>query len=129
MESFPSIILWTFDDNTKGGCLAALDGETFLFHPMDERDRGSIRIPVYARGFFPEPGKLAEFGIEFGDFGSREDYRVTSLASLAETDCILEDLETLTRIYFKHEVEQSQKTRGRNDDRFMPRLRTRTYGH
>lgn len=109
METYPAVVLWTFGNLERGGCLSALDGETYLFQPWDERNRGTIRNPVYAKGFFPEPGKRVLFSIEFGQFGSREDYRVISLAPLTQSECGPEDWQTLICIYDEYEAAQFQR--------------------
>lgn len=110
--SYAGVILWTFPSN-NGGCLSDVGGTTYLFHSWDRRNYGVSRAPVYTAGFAPQAGELVLFNIEFGnDFGTRCNYRITSLAPLAENEAHPDDLKKLKGIFDDFVWERAVK-RGR----------------
>jgi len=108
-ETFPGVILWVYDDLERGGCLSDLSGETYLYMPVDDRQRGRIRNKVYASGFFPEPGRTVNFSIEWGAEFGYCGYRVTSLGPLTESDAIPEEWAALKQIWTKFEEAEALK--------------------
>ena len=115
MELFPGVILWLFPDLERGGCLSDVSGQTFIFTPIDSRVASKFdALPfqetrVYAKGFFPEPGRICSFSIEFDEAFGRCGYRVTSIGPLAEQDAEIQDYETLRRFYKEHERKHAEK--------------------
>jgi hypothetical protein len=130
MDIYPGVCLWLFPQAEKGGCLSDINGTTYIFQPYDHRMVYGVlsKTPVYDDGFFPEPGKTVSFGIEFAPeddpqrFGSRVDYRITSLSPLKEEDAEIADYEVLMRVWKEFESKNRNGRREKGSG-----LRTRTY--
>jgi hypothetical protein len=126
-EIYPGIVLWMSKNQKHGGCLAALDGESYLFGPIDRREHvnpetGQVAscTAVYAAGFIPKSGDPVLFSIEFKHFSARQDYRVTSIAPLADGDCSIEDTAALQKLFDDYEWTETMKRGERRP--FQPRV-------